>query len=197
MRYTDIIQTIAEVFNISGKIPDDKVDITGITAYLLTNSDEISQVAQDIVFCKSRKPEGVYYFLLENQKEPIAWSKVSGKEIQNQDYNHLDFVCVVPAHRGSNAIKILLYALKEELHSLIIDGAIFRDGQRLMLKFLSGTPIFNVKVLNKKTGKTAPFTELVNDSDKCYLLSETQLGDGKQFMPESLMKMSWYFALYD
>ena len=160
------------------------------------NYTEIGQVAQDIVFCKGVKQEGVYYFLLLNGEDIIAWAKVSPTTILNSNYNHLDFVYVVPEHRASQAIKILLYALKEELHALIVDGAICHDGQPLMTKF-SANSIFNIEVLNKQTGETEPFTGLVNHAHKCYLLKETGLGYSKQFMPESVMATCWYFPLYD
>ena len=165
--------------------------------YLLSNYTELRQVAENITICFTDKSEGRYYFLLHNKQEVIGWAKISPKNILNKDYDHLDFTYIVPKHRGSNAIKLLLYALKEESpHPLIADGVLFHDGQRIMLKFLDKS-IFNVKVLNKVTGETEPFTELVNDADKCYLLKETSLGYSAQFLPESLMGKCWYFSLYD
>ena len=188
---------IREVYNISTAIPDSKIDIPTVIKYLLSGYTELRQIAEDVTLCFADKPEGRYYFLLRDKQEVVGWAKISPKNILDKDYDHLDFTYVVPSHRGSNAIKLLLYALKEETpHPLIADGVLFRDGQRIMLKFLDKS-IFNVKVLNKLTGEPEPFVELVNDADKCYLLKETHLGYGAQFLPESLMGVCWYFSLYD
>lgn len=193
-----ISELLGEAYTLGMKIPDTKVDIKGTIAHLLAGYKKVAKVAEDVDLCFNEKPEGRYYFLMLDNDEVIAWAKVSTKDILNKTYDHLDFVYVVPSHRGSNAIKILLHSLKEETpRQLIDDGVLFLDGQRIMNKFLVNDSIFKVQVLNKITGKITPFTELLNDPEKCYILKEDKQGYGKQFMPLPLMEFCWYYSLYD
>lgn len=131
-------------------------------------------------------------------KEIIGWAKIANVEILNTVYDHLDFVYVVPSHRGSNAIKLLLYGLKETSSCPIIgDGVLFKDGQRMMSNLLKQNAIFQVQILDKQTGKVEPFKGLVDDTHKCYLLKESGVGFGVQLLPPQFMKFSWYFSLRD
>ncbi len=128
----------------------------------------------------------------------MAWAKTTPISILQSSYTHLDFIYVRPAYRKTHALKILLYGLKEFCqHILVANGVLFRDGQRVMQKFINDDSIFRVRVLDKKTGDIAPFEDLVNDPDKCYLFLKTSLPFNQRYLPEPFMESVWLLDLYD
>lgn len=143
--------------------------------------------------------DGALCFFVENSEQKImGWAKTSPKEVLDNAYTQLDFIFVGPEWAGTNALKLLLYGIKETVRApLIVNSALLQDYQRMMPSFLRDENIFRVRLLNKHTGETREFIELVNDPELCYLLLPTGLGFGQQFMPESVMKFSWYFSLRD
>lgn len=193
-----IHELLPEVFNISKTISSDSIDFQGTQEFLKKHQTKSREIAADVFLGASLVGESKFYFVENSEKEILGWAKISPKEILNTSYNHLDFILIRPEWRGTNALKLLLYGIKETLPGgLVVDGAVFHDGQRMMTRFLRDESIFQVRVLNKRTGETMELTGLVNDPELCYLLSPTGLGFGQQFMPESVMKFTWFFSLKD
>ena len=191
-----IAELIPEVFNIHKKIPDHAVDIPAYVEFLKKHKHAHTQVAANVWLGQAHDAGSDFYFLEDQNQELLAWAKTTPQIIINQTYDHLDFVYVVPAHRKGNTVRILLYALKETVpRTLIADGVVFLDGQRVMRRFIGDHSIFLVQVLNKKTGETEPFHELVNDPHKCYIFFKTQLPFHKQYMPEPFMETIWLWDL--
>jgi hypothetical protein len=193
-----IHELLPEVFNISKTISSDSIDFQGTKEFLKKHQTSSREIAADVFLGASAVGESEFHFLENSQKEILGWAKTSPKEILNKSYTHLDFILVRPEWTGTNALKLLLYGIKETLPSpLVVDGALFQDGQRVMLQFLRDESIFRAQVLNKRTGETREFTGLVNDPELCYVLLPSGLGFGQQFMPESVMKFTWFFSLRD
>jgi hypothetical protein len=135
-------------------------------------------------------------FLEHKSGQIMAWAKTTPTTILEETYDHLDFVYVIPQYKHGNTIQILLYSLKEIApRTLIADGALFLDGQRVISKFIGDHTIFHVHVLNQKTGEIEPFRELVNDPDKVYIFLKTGLPFHQQYMPAPFMEAVWLWDL--
>lgn len=191
-----IVEMIPEVFNIQKAVPDHSVNLPAFVNFFKQHKQSHKQVAANVWMGTAKEADSVYYFLENESGDILAWAKTTPKTILNETYDHLDFVYVVPKHRHSNTVRILLYALKESVpRMLIADGAVFLDGQRVMTKFIGNHSIFRVQLFNKKTGEIEPFEELVNDPDKCYIFLKTHLPFSQQYAPVPFMEAIWLWDL--
>ena len=191
-----ITELLPEVFNIQRQIPDHAVDISAFVKFFQQNKQSSKQVASSVWLGTVPWADSMFYFLEHESGQIMAWAKTTPTTILNETHDHLDFVYVVPQYRHGNTIQILLYSLKEIApRTLIVDGALFLDGQRVISKFIGDHTIFHVHVLNKKTGEIAPFRELVNDPDKCYMFLKTHLPFHQQYMPAPFMEAVWLWDL--
>jgi hypothetical protein len=191
-----ISELIPEVFNIQKSIPDHSVNLPAFEEFFKQNKHTSKQVAAHVWMGTAHVENSVFYFLEHENGDILAWGKTTPTTIRTETYDHLDFVYVVPKHKHGNTIRILLYALKESVpRTLIADGAVFLDGQRVMSKFIGDHSIFHVHVLNKKTGEIEQFVELVNDPDKCYIFLKTNLPFHQQYAPAPFMESIWLWDL--
>lgn len=152
---------------------------------LISNPDKVIQVHETLSIYITNE----YHSLVKNNSTLLGFVKLSNNTIHDIEYQHIDLIYILPEFRNSRAIYRLLFYVKEYTSTPIIaDGAIFKDGQSIIQKFLTNN-LARVSILNKNTGEVSPFSGLVNDPDLCYIFESTMLGFGKQYLPESF---TWY-----
>jgi len=122
----------------------------------------------------------------------VGVAKVKQETYNNQVYNSIDVIYVLPEYRSTPARKWLLYSLKEESnYPIIADGAIFASGQKI-IDFISKNKLFRIKVLDKVTGNISDYCTFLNEPDLCYLFEQTKLGYFKQLFESDTALVIWF-----
>ena len=132
------------------------------------------------------------YLLVKDKTTIIANLNLSPVKIAGKQYLHVDGIFVREEFRKKQALYWLLYSVKEVLTlPLVADGAIFSDGQALILAIKKHS-MFNAKRLDKNTGEKFPLTDLIHDYDSCYIFESTKLGFGIDFFKGTDLPFVWY-----
>lgn len=170
MKIQEIVN--AEVYSIDKTVTHNdeyqKATVTNMTV----SGVLVKQIASDLTLWKTPKDE---YFLKLND-DIVAYAITYKESIRGIYYTGIDVIYTFPEYRGKSFAKYLLYGIKEESKTnVIIDRAVFKDGQQLV-KSLAAQQFVPVSVLDKETGEKTKFVDLINDLDKCYMFEQTRLG---------------------
>jgi hypothetical protein len=105
-----------------------------------------------------------FYVLIKND-EAIGWLELGSTEkIKQKRYDTIKIIYVLPEFRNTFAVGAFLIALKKNLQNPLIlgsdsyGGVLFKDGLTLVKKMHKGS-IFDVRLLNLKTGEISDFIE--------------------------------------
>lgn len=187
---------MSEATNFS-QFPDTDLDLKFLLSQL---SNAVKLV--DITANLSLWQKGQLYALFKDQIQFVGYVKISEREIAGKTYSHVDLIYIIPEFRKTSAIKWLIYAVKENTRfPIIADGAIFKEGQSLILSLIRHNAS-RVSALNKITGQKTQIDSLINDPELCYIFEANQVGFGKNYISEDQTSGSegwiWYStALFD
>jgi hypothetical protein len=153
---------------------------------LYNDAEIVTQVNADTIILKNSD-----WYLISSNNSAQGGIKISQTSLLSNNYNHVDLIYILPEFRQTKAIFNLIYYVKELLTGpTLADGAIFKDGGKL-LKAMSRSSLARVGIIDKTTGEILPFTDTINDPEKCYIFESTGLGFGKQlFLGET--NYTWF-----
>ena len=168
---------IAEVFDIHQDFDKPDTDYSRLREYILSNSKFVDKVTKNTSLCEV----GSLEWSLHLDDQVVAYLVLTEEMINHVVYPRLKMILTFPPHRGKGYAKTLLYAVKEQVGKIVIDGVVFNQGQQL-IRSLASQPLSNIKVLDKRSGTVSKFVKSVNDQDFCYILESTGLKYGTQLL---------------
>lgn len=170
MKINEIIRT--EVYSINKEVPHNAEHQTSIVDKLNATGRLIKQLSSNLTLWNTDNNE----YFLKFGDETVSYATVYPETVNQEQYTGIDMIYTFPQFRGKSFAKYLLYGIKEESKTnVIIDRAVFKDGQQLV-KSLAAQQFVPVSVLDKETGEKTKFVDLINDLDKCYMFEQTRLG---------------------
>jgi hypothetical protein len=178
---------VKEVINHNRDMDDSKPDYGAILNKLFNGAKMIRQVTNNLFLYHASTGE---YLLVLDNTTPISYLSLEQQDILGKSYPSLKMIATIPQQRNTKKASTLLFAVKEIVGPIVIDGALMKKRQWLVPS-LAKIPASNLKILDKSTGKTSNYSGLINDIDKCYVLESIGLGFGKQLLPEGF-DYTWY-----
>jgi hypothetical protein len=133
---------------------------------------------------KREGKENPFYFLLKKGKL-VGWIKFKKVKIANEDFNKLELIYISPEFRKGVAGSYLILHMKDLSRLPIVvggvedqGGVVFKDGAELISALRKRKDLFDISLLNLKTGERSPLPPEITTNKNATIVIENLLPPG-------------------